>query len=387
VKRLDENTKTRYYPEIENFITNSAPLTEMNVQPELLVVENGVLNVLTRELKPFSSDQYLTQKLNIKYDPEAKYPAIQKFLSEILEEKQRQIAQEYLGYCLYRKITHHVCLLLQGPGRNGKSKLLELNTNLLGKDNVSSQTIQSLCYNRFSLAELHHKLANISADLPSKELSNTGTFKMIVGGDRLPGEHKHKDPFNFDNYAKLMFSCNTIPPIANTEACLAFYARFIILEFKQTFTGKKADKKLIEKLTTPTELSGYLNYALEGLRRLEERQDFTEDKSLEETEKAYIKLSNSCQAYINERIIVTDEHSDYVFTDVLYRDFITYCHKEKLQTHPKAAFTKAMQEFCNGAEKTRIRVDEGESKGYFQAWRFIKLTSQEVTRMTQITTF
>jgi putative DNA primase/helicase len=374
VRRLDENTKARYYQEVENFVTNSAPLAEMNTQPELLAVENGVLNVLTRQLSPFSPDGYLTQKLKVKYDPEAKCPAIQKFLGEVLEEKQRQIAQEFIGYALYRKITYHVCLLLQGPGRNGKSTLLELNTALLGQGNVSSQTIQSLCYNRFSLAELHHKLANISADLPSRELSNTGTFKMIVGGDRLPGEHKHKDPFNFDNYAKLMFSCNTIPPIASTEACLAFYSRFKILEFKQTFIGKKADKRLIEKLTTPEELSGYLNYALEGLKRLEERQDFTEDRDLEETEKAYVKLSNSCQAYINEKVIVTDTHSDYVFADVLYRDFITYCHNEKLQTHPKAAFTKAMQQFCNGAERARIRLEDDKGAGNpLSAWRYIKL--------------
>ena len=376
VRRLDENTKARYYPEIENFITNSAPLVEMNTHPELLAVENGFLNVLTRQLSPFSPDGYLTQKLKVKYDPEAKCPAIQKFLGEILEEPQRQIAQEFIGYALYRKITYHACLLLQGPGRNGKSKLLELNTALLGKDNVSSQTIQSLCYNRFALAELHHKLANISADLPSKELSSTGVFKMIVGGDRLPGEHKHKDPFNFDNYAKLMFSCNTIPPIASTEACLAYYSRFKILEFKQAFVGKKADKRLIEKLTTPEELSGYLNYALEGLRRLEERQDFTEDRDLEETEKAYVKLSNSCQAYINEKVIVTDTHSDYVLTDVLYREFITYCHNEKLQTHPKAAFTKAMQQFCNGAEHARIRLEDDKGgSNPLSAWRYIKFVS------------
>lgn len=196
VRRLDENTKARYYPEIENFVTNSAPLVEMNTHPELLAVENGVLNVLTRQLSPFSPDYLLTQKLKVKYDPEAKCPAIQKFLGEILEEKQRQIAQEFIGYALYRKITYHVCLLLQGPGRNGKSKLLELNTALIGKDNVSSQTIQSLCYNRFALAELHHKLANISADLPSKELSNTGIFKMVVGGDRL-GRTQTQRPIQF----------------------------------------------------------------------------------------------------------------------------------------------------------------------------------------------
>jgi putative DNA primase/helicase len=245
VKRLDENTKARYYVEIENFIMHSAPIVEMNSYPELIAVENGVLNVLTRELKPFSPDYYLTQKLGVKYEPNAQCPEILKFLSEVLpEEKHRQIIQEYTGYALYRKITHHVCLLFVGVGRNGKSVLLELITNLLGKDNVANQTIQSLCYNRFSLAELHHKLANISADLPSKELVGTGIFKMTVGGDRLPGEHKHKDPFCFYNYAKLMFSCNRIPPIPSTEACLAFYSRFKIVEFKNIFTGKKSRQTL-----------------------------------------------------------------------------------------------------------------------------------------------
>jgi putative DNA primase/helicase len=371
VKRLDENTKARYYVEIENFITHSAPIVEMNSQPELIAVENGVLNVLTRELKPFGPNYYLTQKLSVKYDAEAQCPAIMKFLNEVLpEEKQQQIVQEYTGYSMYRKITYHVCLLFVGVGRNGKSKLLELITALLGKDNVSNQTIQSLCYNRFSLAELHHKLANISADLPSKELANTGIFKMIVGGDRLPGEHKHKDPFNFDNYAKLMFSCNRIPPIPSTEACLAFYTRFKILEFKNTFIGKKADKRIIDKLTVASELSGFLNYALDGLKQLEERKDFTEAMTQEETEKAYVKLSNSAQAFIAERIQVTDEYTDYVFTDWLYREFINYCHSEKLQTLPKAAFTKTMQEYCNGAEHTKIRPDK--NSGPLAAWRYIK---------------
>jgi|GEM_PF-1053340 len=376
VKRLDENTKAHYYVEVENYIANSAPIVEMNANPELIAVQNGALNVLTRELKDFSSDYYLTQKLPVKYDTNASCPAIMKFLGEIQpEERQRQIVQEYTGYCLYRKIIYHVCLLFVGVGRNGKSKLLELITIFLGKeDNVSDQTIQSLCYNRFSLAELHHKLANISADLPSKELANTGIFKMITGGDRLPGEHKHKNPFNFDNYAKLLFSCNRIPPIPNTEACLAFYSRFKILEFKNTFIGKKADKHIIDKLIIPDELSGFLNWALEGLKRLEEQKDFTENMTQEETEKAYVKLSNSAQAYINEKITVTDEHSDYVFVDVLYRDFITYCHNEKLQTVPKAAFTKTMQEFCNGAEHIRIRLEDDRGKSNpLSAWRYIKI--------------
>jgi putative DNA primase/helicase len=373
VKRLDENTKTHYYVEIENFIKHSVSIVKMNVVPELIAVGNGILNVLIGELKPFSPSFYLTEKLPVKYDVNAQCPEIMKFLSQILPDTKKQTAlQEYIGYSLLRKIIYHKCLLLVGIGRNGKSKLLELITALLGKDNISNQTIQSLCYNRFSLAELHHKLSNISADLPSKELANTGTFKMIVGGDRLPGEHKHKDPFYFDNYAKLMFSCNRIPPIPNTEACLAFYIRFSILEFKNLFIGKNADKHIIEKLTTPTELSGFLNYALTGLKRLETQKDFTETMSQEETEKTYVRLSNSAQAFITEKIQVTNEHTDYVFGDQLYRAFINYCLVEKLQTVPPAVFTKTMQEFCNGAERTRIRPTEKSNP--LAAWRYIKIS-------------
>ncbi len=374
VKRLDENTKTHYYVEIENFIKHSAPLVKMNVAPELVAVENGVLNVLTRKLEPFSPSFYLTEKLQVKYDVNAQCPEITKFLQQVIPETKKQTAvQEYTGSCLYKKILYHRCLLFVGIGRNGKSVLLKLITTLLGKDdNVSSQTIQSLCYNRFSIAELHHKLANISADLPSKELANTGTFKMITGGDRLPGEHKNKDPFYFDNYAKLLFSCNRIPPIPETEACLAYYIRFVIVEFKNIFIGKKADKHLIAKLTTPEELSGFLNWALEGLKRLEEQRDFTETMTQEETEKTYVKLSNSAQAFINERLQVTNEHTDIIFGDQLYRAFINYCLIEKIQTVPKGVFTKAMGDHCSGAEHFKIRPDKNSSP--IAAWRYIKLT-------------
>lgn len=386
VKRLDENTKARYYQEIENFITHSAPLVDMNLSPELIAVQNGVLNIFTKELKPFSPEFYQTQKLPVTYDAKAQHPEITKFLTAILpDEKQRNIIQEYVGYTLYRKITHHVCLLFVGTGRNGKSKLLELITTLLGEDNVTEQTIQSLCFNRFSLAELHRKLANISADLPSKELTNTGVFKTVTGGDRLPGERKHKDPFYFGNYAKLMFSCNRIPPIPETEACLAYYARFKIVEFKQKFLGKDADKRIMDKLTTPEELSGFLNYALEGLRRLEENKDFTESMTQEETEKAYVKLSNSAQAFIMEKVLVTNEYEDTIDETELYRDFITYCHNEKLTTLPKAAFTKTMQEFCNGAEHTRRNQETGKKGKYTKipCWRYIKKTIGQIGQNRQ----
>ena len=49
---------------------------------------------------------------------------------------------------------------------------------LLGSDNVSSKTIQNLCYDKIAVAELRNKLVNIFADLPHKEILDMAIFKL-----------------------------------------------------------------------------------------------------------------------------------------------------------------------------------------------------------------
>lgn len=373
VKRLDDDTLASYYTDVDFFIRHSAPIIEFETQTELIAVQNGILNLITKELTPFTPKQYIINKLPVEYNPEATCPKIDKFLSEVLDEKDQKIIIEYVGYLLYRKVIHHKAFLAVGSGGNGKSVFLDLNTALIGKENTSNQTIQNLCYNRFMIAELHNKMANVCADLPNARLKSTGIFKMLVAGDRVAAEKKNEDPFYFSSYAKLMFSCNAIPPIDNTEDQIAYYRRWIIVEFKRQFQGTDDNKNLRYELTTPEELSGYLNKALEGLKRLLENKDFSETNNLEETRNTYIKRSNSCQAFINEMLEVTDSCDDVIFTDDVYHDFITYCHKEKITTQPQGAFTKAIKEFCYGAEHFKRRKTERKGESPVSAFRYLRL--------------
>ncbi len=78
-------------------------------------------------------------------------------------------------------------------------------------------------------------------------------------------------------------------------------------------------------------------------------------------------------------LIVTDEYTDFIFTDDLHRVFISYCHKEKLSPSTKGELTKAMQQWCPGAEKTRIRPEDAEGqpiKSALAAWRYVKLKQE-----------
>ncbi len=376
-RRLDENTKVRYYAEVDNFIRSTAPLVELNSSPDLIVVKNGVLNTVTRELKPFNPDYYLTIKLPIEYDKNADCTANHKFHEEVLDEKYIRQAQELLGHTLTRKILQEVCAILNGKGGNGKSIFLDILTAFLGAENISNHTIQNLCYEKFVTIEVKDKLANINADLPSKEIQSTGIYKQLVSGDRVTGYLKHvQTPIYFKPFAKYWFSANTIPPINSADDCHAWFRRFVFLDFNRTFTKENAKprQQLLAELTTPQELSGLLNWALDGLARLRENGDISDRPSSEEIRKEWIKRSNSALAYLESQVKVTDVYEDYVFTDILYRAFITYCHENKLPTQPKAALTKTLQQYCNGAEHTKIRPD-GKNSSPLSAWRYIKLAN------------
>jgi putative DNA primase/helicase len=85
--------------------------------------------------------------------------------------------------------------MLLGPGSNGKSVLLKLIVSLLGRDNVSSVTLQALSDDRFAKAQLFGKLANVAGDLDSKPVEKSGAFKMLTGEDVITAEAKYRQPF------------------------------------------------------------------------------------------------------------------------------------------------------------------------------------------------
>lgn len=377
-KRLDENFKTRYYTEISEFITATAPLVKMDItNPEIIAVKNGLLNVITREKTPFTPEVYLTHKLEHEYNPNCKYEDSfnKQFLEQVVaKQKQREQIQELIGHCLYKKIIDEISLVCLGTGGNGKSIFLTTVKTLLGTKNVSSMTIQQLCYDKFAVAEVKHKLANICADLPHKELMSTGTYKALVSGDSVPVNIKHVQGKGetLDPYTKYLYSANHLPPIQSEEDCYAWYRRFIFADFKKTFTKENAipRQELLDKLSTPQELSALLNWALDGLDRLRKTGQVSNKPNVEEIRKEYRKRSSTTLAYFDDQVTITDNYEDYVFTDDWYRDYVTYCHSNDQKAKNKGEFTKDVENHLAGAQKARIRPEPKANP--LVAWRYVK---------------
>ena len=170
-------------------------------------------------------------------------------------------------------------MILLGEGANGKTVYLEMVRQFLGRNNCTAYSLQSLTTNRFAIAGLFGKLANISPELPSNALKQAGPLKTLTGLDTIEAEKKFKDSFNFVNTAKMIFATNMPPEIS--EDTLAVWRRFVVIDFPFKFTGDRADKNLLPKLTTEQEFSGLLNKVLEGLERLKKNGDFSYSRSVE----------------------------------------------------------------------------------------------------------
>jgi hypothetical protein len=148
---------------------------------------------------------------------------------QVMAPEDVETVLDYMAYCLWRGFPFHRWILFNGSGRNGKGVTTNLITRFLGQNNVSSETLHRLLDRTFAAAKLFGKMANIDADLSSDVLKETGLLKKLTGGDRIPAEDKFKPLFDFNNYAKLIFSANKIPKTPDESD--AFYARLIIINF------------------------------------------------------------------------------------------------------------------------------------------------------------
>jgi len=300
--------------------------------PNLIAVKNGLIDLSTPEpyqLLKHGPKYYVTSLLPVEYKPNAKCPNFDKFLSEILPSVNNRIKiQEGFGNCLTNTRDYMIIYMLYGEGYNGKSTLLNVLIKILGERNVSNVSLYDLAYGTWYTADLFGKLANVYADIGLKELKLTGTIKILTGNDVAKGERKYQKHFNFKNSAKPFFSTNTIPYVYdNTDA---FHRRWRTIKFTQKFPlgAPQTDPQMLSKLTTPEELSGILNWILEGLKRLLKNKTFSLLKPVEERREEWHILSNPLSAFIHD--CVKFGVDEYVTKEEFYQAYRKYCIERSL---------------------------------------------------------
>ncbi|GHU82196.1 hypothetical protein FACS1894196_0120 [Clostridia bacterium] len=269
------------------------------------------------------------------------------------------------GFVLFRDLTSLDTVAAWDNGDiyfvQPKSTLLSIAQEvLLGSENVSNIPWQSLG-DRFNKAELFGKLANIFADLPSKNIDDGGMFKALTGEDYITAERKNKDPFSFRPYARLLFSCNEIPK-NYSDRSEGFYRRLIIIRFDRPVPGDRRDPNLRERIAV--ERNGILLWALEGLKRLMDNSyRFTETERTRDELRRYKVESNSALMFLEENCVIGN---GFVTREELYTRYKDYCAASGMKSQSQTNFNKEI-------ESNFVEVHRGQDKvSGRRVWRGIE---------------
>lgn len=313
----------------------------------LIAFNNGIYDLVTGELKPFSTDIVITNKIPWDYNPDAYFELADKTLNKLScdDAAIRALLEECIGYCFYRRNELGKAFILTGDKNNGKSTFLDIVKTILGDKNISALDLKELG-DRFNTSMMFGKMANIGDDIGDDFLqgSQVSIFKKIVTGNRIKAERKGQDPFEFNPFIKLLFSANDIPRMKDKTG--AVLRRLVIIPFNARFSKYLPDGVTIDpdfdpfikyKLIQKESIEYLIKLGVEGLKRVITNNEFTKSEKVQGQLDEYEEENNPIIAFIADCGVDMIENEP---TADVYKRYQVFCAENSMQPMSNIVFSK-----------------------------------------------
>jgi putative DNA primase/helicase len=252
---------------------------QLDSDPILLGVENGILSLSTGELLPPRLDLLVTKCAPVRFDPTAKCDRWLEYLERVQpQEETRQFLQRLAGSFLTGLQPEQSFIFFNGVGGNGKSVFVRVSHELLGPDYAFKARKQLLFVPDRRTGE-HGAQPNDIADIAGARLItsteqvnkrwNLEFIKDYTGGEPQHARQLYHTGRNFKATGKILVSANEEPTLDEFEE--AVRRRFICVPWDVIIPEKERVAPIelyISSLLRDGGRSGILNWALEGLRDL-----------------------------------------------------------------------------------------------------------------------
>ena len=132
-----------------------------------------------------------------------------------VDQDKKAVIQEYMGLILSNVKVYRIKLALvlwSLLGNSGKTQILNLVGELLGKDKIANIPIQQMNeVSKFTLGSIVGKRLISIGDQTGSEIKDSSVFKQITGGDAVKIEPKNKQPFYYIFPGGIAIACNNLP--------------------------------------------------------------------------------------------------------------------------------------------------------------------------------
>lgn len=288
----------------------SVSQSELDANPLLLGVANGVLDFQTCTLIKNTPEFLITRYARAAYRSESETPEFIKFISQVCKGRKDLIdyLQEVLGYALSGLTKEQAFYILLGTGANGKSTLIETFFHLLGD---YAKGLPAHAFIKSESRAIRNDFARLTgvrfascAEVNTGKSLDESAVKRMTGGDVITARFIGKEFFDFHVAAKFFFSVNTLPRV--TGADNGIYRRLVVIPFDADFS-ESMDKELREKLLA--EIDGILTWAVRGFQRWNKRGFLVKPSCVEEACKAYRAEMDTVQSFLDDVCKVDSEGS------------------------------------------------------------------------------
>lgn len=309
-------------------------------------------------LKPHNYRSYLINCLNVNYDPGAKCPLFMQTLNEIFSkfpdtaDMVRHIG-ELLGYTIQPYKNMASWWLFRGPGGDGKSTILKILEGVLqdAQLNTGAKLLSSGASDGYAHAthSLVGKLAVVIEELPANYLLKDAGVKMFSENTKMEANPKGRDAFNFMYAGNLIMCSNGFP--ATRDLSHGMFRRANVVPFNRQFTkGNTEDIDRAAKiLQDKEEMSGVLNFMLEGLQRLRDRGHFALPDSCLEAKEEWFGEANNVVRFVKETIDMTNVATDCLgdFSNLYGMIYHRWCQENDIDDKMRKRKSHFKQDLTN----------------------------------------
>ncbi|MFE2547710.1 phage/plasmid primase, P4 family [Streptomyces sp. NPDC059355] len=322
----------------------------------IVACQNGLLRIRDRALLPHTPGFFNLVSVPFAYDRHAAAPAWEKFLQQLWPDDPSaiQALQEWFGYVLSGRTDQQKILLMKGPTRSGKGTITRILTEFVGKKNIAGPTLASLGTN-FGLSSLVDKPLAVISD--ARLTGNEGgqvveRLLTISGEDTIDIDRKYRDLWTGKLPTRLMILTNELPSFGDSSGVIA--RRFIVLNMTVSWLGKE-DTTLDESLKR--EMPGILNWALDGLARLQQTGRITQPASSQDAITIMQDTASPTSAFVRERC-TTGPDCD-VPVDALWNVWREWAEDNGVRAGTKQVFGRNLQSVVPKLHRERPRDEYG----------------------------
>ena len=240
------NWKNNIMREAKELFYDKDFYNKLDQNPYLLCFNNYVVDFKTGTHRIGQPDDYISKSTNIDYVPPEKITDksikrdIEEFMKQLFPiEELRKYMWEHLASTLIGNNDNQTFNIYIGLGRNGKSKLVDLMSKVLG-DYKATVPITLLTQKRNQIGSTSSEIVQLMGvryavmQEPCKgEKINEGIMKEITGGDPIQGRALFRESVTFVPQFKLVVCTNALFDIKSNDD--GTWRRIRVCDFKAKF--------------------------------------------------------------------------------------------------------------------------------------------------------